>query len=38
MGGTSKTKLAAVLDYKYGMEITDQMLSHHSFERKTIKL
>jgi hypothetical protein len=27
-----------VLDYKYGVERSDQMLSHDSFERKTIKL
>jgi hypothetical protein len=33
-----KIKPAAVLDYKYGVERSDQMLSHYSFERKTIKL
>jgi hypothetical protein len=33
-----KIKPAAVLDYKYGVMRSDQMLSHYSFERKTIKL
>jgi hypothetical protein len=28
-------KPAAVLDYNYSVEISDQMLSHYSFERKT---
>jgi hypothetical protein len=30
-----KMKPAAVLDYKYSVERSDQMLSHYSFERKT---
>jgi hypothetical protein len=37
-GAHHKTKPAAVLDYKYGVERSDQMLSHYSFERKKIKL
>jgi hypothetical protein len=31
-GAHLKLKLAAVLDYKYGVERSDQMLSHYSFE------
>jgi hypothetical protein len=30
-----KIKPAAVLDYKYSVERSDQLLSHYSFERKT---
>jgi hypothetical protein len=30
-----KIKPAAVLDYKYSVERSDQMLSHYSLERKT---
>jgi hypothetical protein len=33
-----KTKPAAVLNYKYGVERSDQMLSYYSFDRKSIKL
>jgi hypothetical protein len=33
--GAHKIKPAAVLDYRYSVEISDQMLSHYSFERKT---
>jgi len=38
-GAHRKIKPAAVLDYKYrtGVDISDQMLSYYSFERKTIK-
>jgi hypothetical protein len=34
-GAHHKMKLSAVLDYKYSVEISDQMLSHYSSERKT---
>jgi hypothetical protein len=37
-GHNHKIKPAAVLDYKYGVEKSDQMLLHYSFEMKTIKL
>jgi hypothetical protein len=30
-GAHHKIKPAAVLDYKYSVEISDQMLSHYSF-------
>jgi hypothetical protein len=33
--GAHKIKPAAVLDYKYNEERSDQMLSHYSFERTT---
>jgi hypothetical protein len=36
-GAHHKIKPAAVLDYKYSVERSDQMLSHYSFER-TMKL
>jgi hypothetical protein len=34
-GAHHKIKPAAVLDYNYSVERSDQMLSHYSFERKT---
>jgi hypothetical protein len=34
-GAHHKIKLAAVLDYKYSVERSDQMLSHYSFDRNT---
>jgi hypothetical protein len=34
-GAHHKMKLAGVLDYKYSVERSDQMLSHYSSERKT---
>jgi hypothetical protein len=34
-GTHNKIKPAAVLDYKYSVERSDQMVSHYSFERKT---
>jgi hypothetical protein len=34
-GAHHQIKPAAVLDYKYSVEKSDQMLSHYSFERNT---
>jgi hypothetical protein len=34
-GAHHKIKPGAVLDYKYSVERSDQMLSHYSFDRKT---